>query len=241
MHRIGLIIPSGNQCTEPQFQRYAPADVVIHATRVQISRPGGQLIPLLEQLPDILRGAQLLADARCDLIVYHCTGSSMEAGLAAERQVVEAIEQATGIPATTTASAVLAALEALNVRRLVMVSPYPQYINDDEKAFLEEAGLSVLCERALNLPSREWATTPPEFWVSALEENAETTTDLYFMSCTNIRSIDAVDAAEARLGRPALSSNQATLWHCLRLLGRDDVVPGLGRLFRLGLTPAVTA
>ncbi len=241
MHRIGLIIPSGNQCTEPQFHRYAPPDVAIHVTRLRISRPCGELIPLLEQLPEILQGAQLLADARCDLIVYHCTGSSMEAGLAAERQVVQAIEQATGLPATTTASAVLAALRALNVRRLVMVSPYPQRINDDEKAFLEEAGVSVLRERALNLPPREWAVTPPGFWVSALEENVDTTADLYFMSCTNILSIDAVEAAEAKLGRPALSSNQATLWHCLRLLGRDDAVPGLGRLFSLAPAPAGTA
>lgn len=241
MQRLGLIIPSGNQCTEPQFQRYVPTDVVVHVTRLRITRPDGVMIPLLEQLPDIVAAAHLLADARCDLIVYHCTGSSMEAGLAAERQVVEAITTATGVPATTTASAVLDALAALRTRRLVLVSPYPQYINDEEKAFLEEAGVSVLRERAFDLPSREWATTPPSFWVSALQGHADPSADLYFMSCTNITSIDAVAPAEAALQRPALSSNQATLWHALRRMGRDDRIPGLGQLFEHAAAAATPA
>ena len=35
--RIGLIIPSSNRMTEPQFHRYAPAGVAIHIARVQMT------------------------------------------------------------------------------------------------------------------------------------------------------------------------------------------------------------
>ena len=43
-----------------------------------------------------------------------------------------------------------------------------------------------------------------------------------FMSCTNLRTYDAIGEVGARLGRPALSSNQALAWHMSKLaeLGR---------------------
>src|SRR5438270_678159 len=85
--RLGLIIPSMNRLTETHFHHYAPEGVEIHVTRVRITRGGTlDLIPLAEQLPAIVDGARLLAEASCDVIVYHCTGSSMEAGPEAERQ-----------------------------------------------------------------------------------------------------------------------------------------------------------
>jgi hypothetical protein len=43
------------------------------------------------------------------------------------------------------------------------------------------------------------------------------------------------DHGEQRLGRPAVTSNQAIFWHALRLLGQDDRIAGLGQLFQLGV------
>ena len=77
--RIGLIIPSSNRLTEPQFHRYCPPGVEPHVTRLRLTQPHGR--PPLKMLPEIRQAAQFLADARCDIIVFHCTGSSMEEGL----------------------------------------------------------------------------------------------------------------------------------------------------------------
>ncbi|MBI4490812.1 MAG: hypothetical protein HY694_17145 [Deltaproteobacteria bacterium] len=35
--QIGLIIPSSNRLTEPQFQRYAPPEVGVHITRLRMT------------------------------------------------------------------------------------------------------------------------------------------------------------------------------------------------------------
>ena len=43
----------------------------------------------------------------------------------------------------------------------------------------------------------------------------------------------ATTAIEAAIGRPAVSSNQATAWKCLRLCGDETVRPELGRLMTL--------
>jgi len=105
--RIGLIIPSSNRLTEPQMRRYAPRGVEIHATRLRMTGPSH--VPLEQLMPRIVEATLALADARCDVIVFHCTASSMEAGLAGERQVLDAMRGATPSQVTTTASATLRA------------------------------------------------------------------------------------------------------------------------------------
>ena len=56
--------------------------------------------------------------------------------------------------------------------------------------------------------------------------------DASFVSCANIRAIDALDEMEEMLNRPVLTSNQVVLWQALRLTGIDEPVAGLGRLLR---------
>src|SRR5712691_8254443 len=111
--RIGLIIPSSNRLTEPQMRRYAPRDVKIHVTRLRMTGPSH--VPLAQLMPRIVEATLALADARCDVIVFHCTASSMEAGLAGERHVLDAMRGATPSHVTTTGSAILAALQSLDI------------------------------------------------------------------------------------------------------------------------------
>jgi maleate isomerase len=236
--RIGLIIPSSNRLTEPQFHRYCPPGVVPHVTRLRITQPPRRLP--LEMLDEIREAAILLGHAKCDITVFHCTGSSMEAGLDAERQIVEAIARTTGHKATSTASAVRHALRALEVRRLVLVSPYRG--NDHEIEFLREAGFDVLHDRALALDGSDGlCSAPAELFLTSTLEEADPDADAYFISCTNIRSPEVVTELEARLGRPVVTSNQATLWYCLRACGLSDVVPDLGALFHVGLPATAIA
>lgn len=238
--RIGLIIPSTNRLAEPQFRRYAPPGVETHVTRVRMTPP--HHVPLLDLFPRIAEAAQVLDDSRCDIIALHCTGSSMEAGLAAERQVVETIRQATGRRATTTASAVVEAFRALRVRRLVLVSPYQQHVNDHEISFLAQAGLEVLRDRGMGWASSDaFIAAPPSLWLQVTQEEADPRAEAYFLSCANIQSIDVIEELESRLQRPVVTSSQATLWYCLRACGLPDVPPGLGQLSQLALPTHVSA
>ncbi len=120
--RIGLIIPSSNRLTEPQMRHYAPTGVEIHVTRLRMT--GASHVPLAELLPRIVESTLALSDARCDAIVFHCTASSMEAGLHGEQQVIEAMRGATAAQVATTATATLAALRALKLDRIALFSPY---------------------------------------------------------------------------------------------------------------------
>lgn len=238
--RIGLIIPSSNRLTEPQFQRHAPSGVQVHVTRVRMTGP--HHAPLADLFPRIEDAAAALVDAKCDVVVFHCTASSMEAGLAAEERVLETLRAAGAARVASTASALVDACAALNARRLVLVSPYSAETNAREAAFLAEAGLEVIRDRALNLPgSDSFVGTPPDVWLDVTLGEADPRADAYLLSCTNIHSIGLIADLEQQLGRPVITSNQATLWYCLRLCGIADRVLGLGKLMETDLPTSAAA
>jgi maleate isomerase len=228
--RIGLIIPSSNRLAEPQLNRYAPAGVGIHVTRLRMT--GRWHRPLVELRPAIAEAAAALGDAKPGIIVFHCTASSMEAGLEGEKSVLDAIMNATGCAAITTGQAISEALKFLRVRKLVLLSPYVKATNEHEVHYLREAGFEVIHELGLGLSgSDDYIAVTAARWNELAWKNRRAEADGYLLSCTNTTMIEAIEAAERRLAKPVVTSNQAALWACLRKLGLDGRVSGLGRLF----------
>jgi len=46
------------------------------------------------------------------------------------------------------------------------------------------------------------------------------------------RALDVIGEIEAKIGKPAVASNQAMIWNNLRLAGVEDRFEGYGRLSR---------
>jgi maleate isomerase len=65
-----------------------------------------------------------------------------------------------------------------------------------------------------------------------IELGREPAVDGIFVSCTSLRVADIAEDVEQAIGKPVTSSNLALAWHCLRLAGVNDAIPGFGRLFR---------
>jgi maleate isomerase len=237
--RIGLIIPSSNRLTEGHMHSYAPPGVAAHVTRLRMTGP--HHVALSELLPRIVEATLALDDAGCNAIVFHCTASSMEAGLAGEEQVLAAMRSATDAVTATTATAALAALNALELRRISLLSPYVATTHQHEVEFLTEAGHRVMGGKSLGLRGGdEYVTVTPAQWLRLAVTNTPRDADGVFLSCTNIHAPEVIHELEAVLDKPVVTSNQAVLWYVLRSLGIEDDVPQLGRLFGIRrLAPAV--
>ena len=227
--RIGLIIPSGNRLTEPQFNTYAPPGVGIHITRLRMT--GKFRKPWNELRPALVDAAAALSDTQPGVIVFHCTANSMENGLAGEAAIVETIQTASGCPTITTAQAITAAFNHFGIKKLVLISPYVKETNEHEVQYLHEAGFNVLHEHGLGLEGDGYSAVTPEQWIKVVKENTRPDADGYFLSCTNTRMIEVIEDLERQLGKPVISSNQATLWACLKKLGIRHADKKLGRLF----------
>ncbi len=226
--RIGLIIPSSNRLAEPQFHTYTPPDVGIHFTRLRMT--GKWRKPLAELKKSLAETAQALSDTKPSLIVFHCTANSMENGLAHEAAIVETVQSASGCETITTAQAITSALNRLAIRRLVLISPYVKRTNEHEIRYLRECGFDVVHEYGLGLDSDGYVAVTPQEWINVVMENARPEADGYLLSCTNTRTIEVIEELEQQLGRVVITSNQATLWACLKKLGVTYSNGKLGRL-----------
>lgn len=224
--KLGMMLPAVNTVAEPQMSAMLPEGVSLHVTRLMLEP--GNLRGMLDRLEE---STILLASAQVDRLLFHCTAVSMISPEIVD-EVRTRVAAVTDIPVVITSDAVRQALDALGARRIVLVSPYEQNINDMEVRFLTRAGITVLHDRALAAAPERFGTISPEEWFTETVAMRDPQAEAYFISCTAVRSADAIDALEAELGRPVITSNQVAVWQALRAAGIPDRVDGYGRLLR---------
>jgi maleate isomerase len=227
--RLGMILPSVNQAAEPQISAMMPDGVSLHTTRMRLQPD------LEETVKEAERGAELLADAKVDLVVFHCTAASMSAP-GFDDDVIERLQKASGLPATSTSKACLEAFETVGAKRITLTTPYIQAVNDREVAFLKSHGIDVLSETGAGISGDGGAmlAIEPEEWRRRVNEQDEDASEAAFLSCTAVRAVEAIEPIEADIGKPVVTSNQAMLWHALRKLGIAERPQGFGRLMAAG-------
>jgi len=122
----------------------------------------------------------------------------------------------------------------------VFISETAQKGHDEKLKYLREVGYDIVADKAASLAGTDaYCTTPPQFWYDLAVSLKNDRAEAYFLSCANIHSIDVIEVLELALNRPVVTSNQAALWCALRTIGLNDVIPGLGSLFRRDLAKAV--
>ena len=230
--RIGIIVPSANRLVEQEMVPRLPAGYCAHITRLRMS--GANYAPLSTLVPRAAEAAAALGDAGCTVAVFNCTSSTMEEGVSGNNALLAAMQEATGGAVTTTASAVLDAARALAARRVVLVTPYSAAVTDKAKAFLIESGIEVLSTVARDVAGNgPYFEIAPSRWLQELRDARDQRADAYIQSCANIACLDIIEDAEAALGVPVITSNQAVMWRALRAAGFDGPIAGLGALGKL--------
>jgi maleate isomerase len=225
-HRVGLIVPSSNRMVEEQMVKHYPEGVVLHVNRLRMT--GEQKVPLAKLGPRITEATAALVDARCNVVTFHCTANSTDEGTEGERLILDAMRKGGAERASTTATAIRRALEALDAKSMVLVTPYSQAVTDHESEFFRAIGIDVLTAKGHNLGhSDKYCAAPPSYWRDSALAARHPNADLYFLSCANIDAIGVVDELERELGKPVITSNQAVLWD--QIAGRGLGLPASAR------------
>jgi maleate isomerase len=174
----------------------------------------------------------ILAGGRLDVLAYGCTSGTMVIG---EDEVFARLRAARpGIACTSPPTAALAALAALRLRRIAVLTPYTEGVNRRVVDYFTARGLDIAAFGAFNKESdAEIAAVAPASIVEAAQALDAPDIEGIFLSCTGLRGAAVVEELEARLGKPVITSNQAMAWHALRLAGQAAPVAGFGRLLRL--------
>lgn len=229
--RIGLLALATDLTSETDLRRMLPPTVELFCNRIHHTNPMG-LESLREVAADLPRaGRDLLPGLPLDVVVYGCTSGTIAMGEAQTLALLGSVRAAAH--ATTPVTASLAALAALGARRVSVLTPYRRDVNRALGDYYASRGLELLNVTGLEMDDDyAMAALAPETIVAAGRRAMADEADALFISCTALRASLAVDALEAALGRPVVTSNQAIAWHALSLIGAPTTpVPGrLGRL-----------
>jgi len=244
--RIGIIVPATNATFVPECYRMAPEGVSFHFARMALSELSAEA---LQEMGKFTRekGKELEA-AGVDIIVFGCTSGSFAGGKGHDEKIIQELEEETGIPALITSTAVLKALQCLAIQKIAVASPYSEELNARLKDFFEAHGLKVtamrglgfvkrtthfpLAPRPVSLPNQQEPAVA--YKLARLVNGSEAQGIL--ISCTNFRTIEIIEKLEKDLGKPVVTSVQATIWAALRKIGVGEPLEGWGRLLTMPQT-----
>ena len=228
--RIGLMVPTGNSVMEPEFRRPAPDGVSVHANRIHLEDVTPESLHGTEdEAEDSAKG---LVSVRIGVLAFGCTSGSFIGGQGYDDGLIRRIDDATGVPATTTMSAVLRALRLLGVTRIALATPYIDAVNAIEVRFLEDHGFEVTAVEGGGIVDiADIQECEPHLAFEPARRVDDDRAEAVFISCTGRRTIEVIEALESDLGKPVLSANQATFADCSRSLGVGDAAPEYGSLF----------
>jgi maleate isomerase len=236
--RLGAIYPDDAwvdieaQALVDEFRRFLPAEVelISAATYVPAVDNTASLGVALAENGDIEVAAHRLMPYQLDCFAYYCTSVSFIRGPGGDLDISRRVTEETGKPATTTSTAMIEALRALDISRVSLASPYLPDVEQRFVEFFEAHGVNVVRSLSLCL-ERGHSLVLPEDIRRLAEAADDPAAQAVFVGCTGQRLAQHLNAMEALLGKPVLTANQVTSWHALKLMGLDPQIEGRGRLF----------
>lgn len=230
---IGLIALATDATIEWEWRRLLALDgVAFFVNRIPSARTV-TAANLQAMEVDLARAAELiLPGADLDVIAYGCTSASMLIGEETVGRHLRGVRP--GIAFTTPITAAKAAFAALEIDSIALLSPYSEPIHQAMRRHLEQSGLAVPVAASFHEPDdvRVAHVAPASVRDAVLALGREPQVEAVFVSCTNLRAAEPVEALETELDKPVTSSCHAMAWHALRLAGFADPLPDRGRLFR---------
>jgi maleate cis-trans isomerase len=231
--KIGRISPSPETVGAEEWRRFMPNGVCLVETRTLVHDV--TVDGLGEAVRQVERAALELASAEVDVILQAGTAIAFFRGFGHDQELRRRISAATGITATTSLTAVIEALRALNLQRLAIATSYVADIDARLVDVLQKSGFEVSAIRGMGLKKsiEMGKVAPGETYRLAKEVvGAAPGAEAILISCGNLRTFEVIDALETDTGLPVITSNQAGLWQTLRMAAINERLWGLGRLLR---------
>ncbi len=231
--RIGSIQPSRGDTFTYEFYKVAPDGVVLVTTSTNIRELTDSEFE--RALSEYEKAGKTLATEEVDFILVGGTPVIALKGHGADLEIARRIQEATRIPALHNFTAVIEALRRLNVKRVVVVTPYRDAVNVRHKQFLESNGFDVVKIRGLQIERNvEIAKTPPYAAYRLAKETFREAPDAegIYISCSRWQTLSFIEALERDLKVPVVTNSQASMWAAFSRTGVGETRAGFGQLLK---------
>lgn len=210
---IGLIVLQADETLEPEF-RQAAADIPnpLYISRIP-SAPSVTRANLARMEGDLTAAATLLPPCRFSVVGYACTSASSVIGSDEVERLVRAGCNTEAV--TNPIRATVACASALGVSRFALVSPYVEEVVTPLLSAFAQEGIDMPVFGSFGVADEHLVTriSCQSVVDAALHLGASDGVDAVFLSCTNLRTLEAAEIIERRLKKPVISSNSALTWH----------------------------
>ncbi|MEP5155380.1 hypothetical protein [Planktotalea sp.] len=228
---IAVAIPQQNSNMQPEYEAMRPDGVTHQMYRFNIAEQHVVPEAVLATLPQV-------HGCWPDMVI--CSNSlemrwwSPERQALYRQQIRDALES--DVPAINATDATVAALKASGAKKVGSISPMTEDMSKSVTAYYGAHGIEIIEATWLEVAtSKRIIDVPPEDIIAAFERVATEDVDTILHVGGALGVVDMIDELEERLGKTIISSNAATYWYALRMMGIDDPLDRGGRITRMAL------
>ena len=209
--RVMLVVPENNTTMHHELLAWLPIGSSCEVVRV----PRGKGLLTQETLPaykeSTIAVCQEGADSKFDIVAYGCTAAGFILGPQGDREMAERIASVTGKPVVTTAASMVQALQAINAKKISLLTPYQDNVNDQLKLFLLAGDIHVQHFDSFYAPD---VIALGNITAKQVQERAATLfakdVDALFIACSQLPTLEILDKLSQTFKKPVFSSIQVT-------------------------------
>ena len=208
---VGLMVPINNTTMERELLAWLPAGSTCDTQRI----PRGKGLLTKETLPEYVAQALALAqtfnDPAVDVVAYGCTAAGFISGPAGDVALQSDLAAITGKNVVTTARSMVLALQEIGAKQIALVTPYPDAVNTQLKAFLADGGIEVKRFNSFYAQNTDELGRIEAHQVAQLaRETMGDDCEAMFIGCSQLPTFEILGDLEREFGRPTFSSIQVT-------------------------------
>ncbi len=223
--KIGMIFPPGAKI---------PADgLALYPAGVQFLGEGLNFRGMTpdsfdEVVPKIVPASIRLKERGAQAISVMGTSLTFYKGAAFNRELVESVQKATGLPATSMSNAIIDGLKVARAKRVAVATAYIDVINAALQGFLEESGFVVTGIRGFGLTNVTSEAQAKLFDFAAGVFAEFPNSDALLVSCGGFRTLELLAPLESKCNVPVISSSPHGFMNAVRLVGFNPRVKNYG-------------
>jgi maleate cis-trans isomerase len=228
--RIGYITPTVMEVVPYEFYSFAPPGVGLVGVTCNID--DWKPTEYETGLANVERSARYLASRHVDFIIHGGAPLVTNREPGYDKELVANLEKITGIPSTTSIRTGIESMQHLGLKRIAVVTPYPEATNEKVVRFLKHYGFDVVHSAYLSIGFKDLQDVPPQvIYRKTMDAMADAPqAEGVYMPCPQWCVGDVTDVLERDLGKPVISATVAAFFVAFHRLGIRDEIRGHGRL-----------